>query len=139
VAGLELEFSRGYFELNGELIFSSYDAPTSREAVPGMTHHLETKYTFTPRLFVAVRFEQNDYAFIAPRTPRTWMVRTANFYDVEAGAGFRLDQRTLLKFAYRRDYWTVEPALKSILPNGYSFSVQLSHSFDVTSWFRRPR
>jgi hypothetical protein len=139
IAGVEFQFSRGHFELNADFASSKYDVPTHAQESRGKTYFIEPKYTWSPRFFTALRLEQNDYAFIRPVSSSVWMARTANVYDAEAGFGFRLGPTTLLKVAYRRDHWTVEASRKPMFPDGYSVSAQISHSFDVLSWFERPR
>lgn len=138
LVGLDVRFSRGHFEFNGDGALSGYDVPTQSAAVRGRAFYLEPKYTWTPRLFTALRFERNDYAFIRPISSTSWLARSVNLYDLEVGVGYRIRPDMLVKVAYRRDRWDVEEGLKPLLPNGYSFSAQLSYSFDVRSWFDRP-
>lgn len=139
VFGIEAQFSRGYFEVNGEVVFSRYEVPNHPEATHGLAHYTELKYTWSPRLFSAIRFEQNDYAYIQPVSPSFWIAAETNFYDGEAGIGYRLGPETLIKVAYRRDFWKVDDSLRPFLPDGYSVSTQISYGFDVESLLRRPR
>jgi hypothetical protein len=139
VYGIDAQFIRGYFELNGDFARSSYEVPGAARSVRGRAYYLEPKYTWSPRFFTALRLERNDYAFIKPLGPGLWLGTTADFIDVEAGAGYRFGPGTVLKLAYRRDRWNVDQSMKSFLPNGYSISAQLSYRFDVNSWFERPR
>lgn len=139
IMGFEVQYSRGYFEVNSEFTLSGYDVPTRSEAVWGKAYYIEPKYTWSPRFFTALRLEKNDYAYVKPLSSTFWLARTVNYYDVEAGLGYRLGSGTVLKAAYRRDLWTVEESLKPFFPDGYSVSVQLSYSFDVNSWVERPR
>jgi hypothetical protein len=139
VYGIDAQFSRGYFELNGDFARSSYEVPGAARSVRGRVYFIEPKYTWSPRFFTALRFERNNYPFIMALGPGVWLGTTAAFYDVEAGAGYRLGPGAVLKVAYRRDYWNVDPSLKSFFPNGYSIAAQLSYRFDVNAWFERPR
>lgn len=139
VAGLELEFSRGHFELNGDWAFSTYDVPTKGGVSRGQAWFLEPKYTWTPRLFTALRLEKNDYPYIQPIDSSSWIAQNVTFHDVEAGIGWRFTPDLVLKASYRRDRWDVSESMESFFPNGYSCGVQLSYSFDVRSWFERPR
>jgi len=138
VVGFETQFSRGHFELRGEFTHSRYDAPTGGPSVRGQAFYLEPKYTFTPRVFAALRLEQNEYAYISLMS-WGWLVSEATFVDAEACLGWRLAPGAILKVSYRRDRWDVDESLKSILPDGYALAAQLSYSFDVISWFERPR
>ncbi len=139
VLGADIRFSRGYFELNGDFNRNSYEAPGQTRLVRGKSYFIEPKYTWTPRFFTALRFERNDYAYIRPLGPGFWLATAVDFFNAEAGAGYRLGPGTVLKVAYRRDRWNVDDSLKSILPNGYSVSAQLSYTFNVNSWLERPR
>jgi len=49
----------------------------------------------------------------------------------EAGLGYRLTARTLLKASVRSDRWDVPPEMRSFLGNGTALALQLSQSFDV--------
>src|SRR5436309_13678593 len=103
VLGADIQFSRGYFELNGDFNRNSYEAPGQTRAVRGKSYFIEPKYTWTPRFFTALRFERNDYAYIQPLGPGFWLATPTDFLNVEAGAGYRLGLGTVLKVAYRRD------------------------------------
>lgn len=138
IVGLDVQFSRGYMELHGEWIRSRYDVPTHTQAVRGVASYADLKYTWTPRFFTAVRLEKNEYAYIEPVNPNYWHGEATSFYDVEAGVGYRFGPDTLLKASYRRDRWMVDEYLATTLPDGYAFAVQISHQFDVKSWFERP-
>ena len=139
VYGIDAQFSRGYFELNADVARSSYEVPGVARSVRGLAYFIEPKYTWSPRFFTALRLERNDYPFVMPLAPGVWLGTTADFYDVEAGAGYRLGPGAILKIAYRRDRWSVDPSKKSFFPDGYSISAQLSYRFDVNTWFERPR
>jgi len=135
IAGVELEFSHGYFELNGDIAFSAYDVPTRTTRSRGQAWFLEPKYTWTPRLFTALRLEKNDYPYIAPVDSTFWIAQNVTFHDVELGLGWRFTPDIVLKASYRRDRWDVTESMKSYFPNGYAYALQLSYTFDVLSWF----
>ena len=59
--------------------------------------------------------------------------------DAEAGLGWHLAPGAILKVSYRRDQWIVDEARKDMFPEGYALAAQLSYTFDVVSWFERPR
>ena len=86
-----------------------------------------------------MRLEKNDYAFVLPINPYFWVAKSVNFYNAEAGIGYRLGADTLVKASYRRDLWTVEDDLKPILPDGWAIGVQLSQRFDVLALTNPPR
>ena len=139
VYGLDAQFSRGYFELNGDVARTAYEVPGIARDVRGGAYFVEPKYTFTPRLFAALRFERNQEAYIKPLAPGVWIGAAIAYSDIEAGAGYRLGPGTILKLAYRKDRWSVKDSLRPFYPDGYSLSMQLSHTFDANSWFERPR
>jgi hypothetical protein len=140
IAGIELEFSRGYFELNGDIAFSSYDVPTRTSPSRGQAWYIEPKYTWTPRFFTALRLEKNDYPYIFPIDPYFWLGDSVTFHDIEVGAGWRFTPDLIVKASYRMDHWDVHtPADKAFFPNGYSVALQLSYAFDIRSWFDTAR
>jgi len=126
-------------DIEARLSRLGYEVPAVAQSVRGLVYFVEPKYTWTPRFFTALRLERNDYPFIKPLAPGVWLAATTDLYDAEVGAGYRFGPGAILKVAYRRDYWRVDPSLKSFFPNGYSISAQLSYRFDVNSWFERPR
>jgi hypothetical protein len=136
VIGGEIQFSRGYFEWNGEVALSHYEVANGADPIDGVAYYGEFKYTWTPRFFTALRLEQNDYPFIMPISPDFWVARKANFYDGEIGVGYRLGAGTLVKLGYRRDVWTVDEDIRPFLPDGYSFSTQISQTFDLDGLMR---
>ena len=130
----DAQLSRGYLELHGELARSSYEVPEGTagiRTVRGLTYYGEAKYTLTPRVFVAGRFERNDYPYIQPMSDVAWIANPTNMYDGEAGAGYRLTSRTLLKASVRADRWDVPPEMRSFLGNGTALALQLSQTFDA--------
>jgi hypothetical protein len=135
---LSAEFSRGHLVLHSEVTFSSYEAPTAPEPLSGDAAYVEIKYTWTPRLFTALRAERNNYPYIQPESPGVWRAVTANLYDAEIGLGFRITPGLLLKGSYRQDYWTVEGPREAFFPDGHAVALQISYTFDIKSWFRRP-
>jgi len=138
ITGTDVQFSRGHFEVNGDFAVSSYEAPTKKFKSRGRAYFIEPKFTFSPRLFAALRVEKNDYPYIMP-FGSFWVANNAELFDVEAGAGYRIAAGAVLKVAYRRDFWNVQDSRKSMFPNGHSVAAQLTYSFNVNSWLERPR
>lgn len=133
--GFDVQFSRGYLELDGELVFSEYDVPFHQESIDATAYYVELKYTWTPRFYGAVRFEKNESANISHTGGLSWSAQVVDFYDVEIGLGYRFGPNTQIKIAYRRDHWNGDSALENSYSNGHSLSLQLSHHFDLKSWF----
>src|SRR5260221_3432429 len=90
IAGFDLQFSRGYFELNGDFNRSSYEVPGQARMSRGAAWFVEPKYTFSPRFFAALRMEANDYAYIAPAGGGVLFAPAVRFSCVEAGGGDRV-------------------------------------------------
>jgi hypothetical protein len=122
---VDLRFSHGYFESHAELALSGYDAPTRTASVNGLSYYLEGKYTWSPRIFTALRLEANNYAFVQPVGGGAWFARSVQMLNGEVGAGYRFSADVLLKASYRRDRWP--PDLAAFLPNGHALAVQLSY------------
>ena len=137
VVAFDAAFSRGYLETHAEGARGTYEVP-GRANITGFTYYGEAKYTFTPRFYLAGRAERNDYPSIRPTTTG-FAARLWDFVDGELGAGFRASQSTLLKASVRGDRWW---SLRDNQPGfrgrgGYAIALQLSQSFDVTSWLNR--
>jgi hypothetical protein len=132
----DLQLSRGYFEAFAELAHGSYDVPGG-DPVAGLTWYLESKYTFTPRLYAAVRVERNDYPYIMPFSAVAWTADKSDFTDVEAGAGFRLTPATLVKLSVRADHWVPNPNPFAPQTSGRAIAMQLSRTFDLVEAVRR--
>jgi len=134
IVGFDLQFSRGYFELNGQLVVSKYEVPYY-ESSDYTGYYLELKYTWTPRFYGALRFQKletdygngGDYLYGADEPGR--------LTDLEVGLGYRFSPNILLKVAYRTDQWSVNPEPDYPISNGHSVALQLSWFFDLGSWF----
>jgi hypothetical protein len=143
VVAADLQLSRGYFEANAELARASYDVPDRAEAAKGLTWYVETKYTFTPRFYLAARVERNDYPYISPLvTPFTgpiWIASNSDFTDAEVGGGFRVTSSTLLKVSVRADHWVPNPNPNAPTASGRAIAMQVSQTFDVVELVTRKR
>jgi hypothetical protein len=133
-----LQLSRGYFEGFAEVARGSYDVPGGA-ALSGITWYVETKYTFTPRVYAAVRVERNDYPFIMPFDANNWIANNSDFTDAEAGMGLRLAASTLLKLSVRADHWVPNPNPFAPQTSGRALAMQVSRTFDVLDLATRKR
>jgi hypothetical protein len=138
IVAADLQLSRGYFEGFAELAHGRYDVPGA-ESLAGFAWYVETKYTFTPRLFGAVRVERNDYPYIMPFNDFAWIANKSDFTDVEVGAGFRLTSSTLAKLSVRADHWVPNPNPFAPQTSGRALAFQLSQTFDVMELARQRR
>ena len=131
VIAADAQVSRGYLETRGEIAWSSYEVPARATLLRGLTYYLEAKYTIAPRVYVAGRYERNDYPFMRPASDSAWLAQPTNLYDGEVAIGVRLAPSRLVKLAYRADSWRVEPWLRSFLRDGHSVALQVSQAFDL--------
>jgi hypothetical protein len=138
-AGLDTQFSHGYFELHGEMTRSHYEIPTLGDTGHAWVWYVEPKYTFTPRFFTAVRFERNDYQFVMPLAGTSWFDADVSVCDVELGVGYRIVSGAVFKVSYRREKWNVNEAIRDYYPDGYAVAAQLSWTFDALQAVERPR
>ena len=134
----DLQLSHGYFEAFAELAQGRYDVP-GRASLSGITWYAETKYTFTPRLYAAVRVERNDYPYIMPFGASSWIADKSDFTDAEAGVGLRLAASTLLKLSARADRWVPNPNPYAPQTSGRALAMQVSRTFDVLELATRKR
>ncbi len=133
ILGFDFQFSRGYLELKGQLVVSRYEIPFQPQRSDDTSWYVELKYTWTPRLYGAVRFGVNRATFIRHAGESSWKASEQKFRDLEVGLGYRFSPNTLLKFAYRGDHWDRESYAGYPIADGHSFSLQLSHFFDLGS------
>ncbi len=136
VVGGDLEYGRGHFELNGELTQTRLEVPAAGIA-RGRIWYLEPKYTFSPRWYAALRWEQGN----APDAHWIWGTRwaalKARVHDLETGVGFRINPRFLVKASHRVELGRDDPGGGG--PNGHAVALEFSYRFDLNAWFHRPR
>lgn len=131
--GLDVQYSVAHFELNGEMTQSSLEVPYAGTA-RGRVYYVEPKYTISPRWYVAARYERGNHPDSVWIWTTDWETGRLRVHDVEAGIGFRIDPRFLVKASYRAILDSAPGA-----PEGNALALQLSYTFDVNSWFRRPQ
>jgi len=136
VVGLDVQFSRGHFELNGEHTRSRLEVPGSGSD-RGWVAYIEPRYAWSPRWFTALRLERGRRLSVEPQAGTAGLAETERLYDLEAGIGFRIGPGLLVKASYRTDLAPNDPA--SAAEGGHAFAMQLSYNFDVNSWFHPPR
>ena len=134
VVAADVQLSRGYFEGHAELAHSEYDIQ-NRTPIKGLLFYLEPKYTFTPRFFMALRYERNDYPFILPVSPNFWVANRVVFQDVELGGGYRLLASSLVKLSARADHWAPNDNPQAPHNNGFAVVLQWSQSLDFMELF----
>lgn len=138
VVAADAQVSHGYLETHAEASRSRYDSPAGRGVLMGLSYYLEAKYTVSPRVYVAARYERNEYPYLQPLDDTRWIATVTNVYNTEAGIGYRLSASLLAKVTYRADDWRVDPISRTFLRDGRAFAMQLSQSLDLGEIFRRP-
>ena len=139
VFAFDASFSRGYLETHAEYSQGRYEVPNRAKPLTGMTYYGEAKYTFTPRVFAAVRAERNHYPFIRPTSGANWIGNLTDFMDGEVGGGYRVTASSILKVSVRGDRWWVRPGTAFAGRGGRAIAMQWSQSFDALSWFEGRR
>jgi len=133
--GLDVQFSRAHFELNGELTQTRLEVPAAGDAW-GRSWYVEPKYTFSPRWYAALRWERGDLPHANWIWTTMWSAEQIRVNALEAGIGFRIIPGFLVKTSYRTE---IGKQSFGADPEGHALALQLSYSFDVNSWFQRPR
>jgi len=133
VIGFDVSFSRGHFELFAEMTRSMFEMPGDTDE-RGIVWYIESRYTWSPRWFTALRIERNYQAsswFPYPGTS-AWYITDENSWDIEAGGGFRINPGMLIKASYRVERSTEYP--NYVTEIDHAIALQFAYSFDVTSW-----
>jgi hypothetical protein len=65
IAGVDVEYSRGYVVIFGESAFSRWESPYIREHLDALAFTAEMRYKILPRLFVAGRYGRINFSEIA--------------------------------------------------------------------------
>lgn len=138
VLAFDAELSRGYADFHGELAHGWHEVPGKPRMVHGSTWYAELSYAFTPRVFSAVRLEENDYPYLRPFSA-VWGAKQVRVSNGEVGLGYRIGAEQTLKVTYRRDHWELAPTPGVLLPDGHSIAVQLTTAFDVLEGVERIR
>ena len=85
---------------------------------------------------MAMRIERNYQTSVWLPDWGSWYITDENSWDIETGAGFRIDPRTVVKASYRVERSSEYPYYET--RTDHAIALQLSCNFDVTSWFERP-
>ena len=147
VFALDAHWSTGYLDTHAEAIWSTYEVPTISGVIGGTGWYGESRYTLSPRWFVAGRYEFYNYPFVMPLTipipsqaPRyLWIGRAVTQMNGEAGVGYRATESLLFKASARKDHWPVhETPDGTRFPDGYALALQLSWHASISEMLMRP-
>jgi len=133
--GLDFQFSRGYLEFNGQLLRTSYEVPYHDPAPEDSSYFLELKYTWTPRLYGAVRYQDIELTYVDYPKYGYWHTDASKFTALEVGLGYRFNPDLQLKVTYQADRWKGSNYGYAYARNarGHALGLQLSWSFDLVS------
>jgi hypothetical protein len=131
--GFDLQFSRGYLEVNGQLLRMQHEVPYHDSTPNDSTYWLELKYTWTPRLYGAVRYQDVEVSYVGYPDYHYWYTETITFRALEVGLGYRLSPELLLKLTYQADRWDEPEYGYGSGATGHALGLQLSWFFDLVS------
>lgn len=102
--GLDLEYSRGYWLVRGEGVWSGWDVPAVRQPLVASPLRaralsLEGRYKLRPGLYAAARLDHLGFSRLGSR-PVAW---DAPVLRAEAGAGYHLRRNLLVKAVYQHN------------------------------------
>jgi hypothetical protein len=135
VLGGDLEYGLGHFELQGEVTQRRLDVPAAGIA-RGRAWYLEPKYTFSPRWYAAMRWEQGNLPDALWIWGTQWAATKERIHDLETGIGFRIAPRFLVKASHRVEIGRDQPGGGA---NSRAFALAFSYRFDLNAWFHPPR
>jgi len=106
LAGVDVEYSRGYWVFYGEGVFSRWESPLLRDHLDALAFSAEMRYKILPRLFVAGRYGRIHFSKIADASDddadgkRTapWEFPVWRF---EPTAGYNLSRHALVKAVWQ--------------------------------------
>ena len=142
--GFDLQYTIRHFEAYGEGILTNFKVPNVSQRLGAKGYYLELKYTWLPRLFTAVRWNQiffdrlrqdtnPAYSPPAPESEAPYVgVRfDQNINSLEFGLGFRITHKLMAKtsYQYRR-------TLGGADPKDNIFAAQLVYVFDISNLLR---
>lgn len=105
--GVDVEYTRGYWILRGEAIWSRWALPPLEETrittpQDSLGAYVEARYKVRPGLYVAGRVGHLSFRTLESRSGvETW---DANVTRVEVGAGYALHRQVLLKAAWQYNW-----------------------------------
>jgi len=141
VVGLDFQFSRGYLEFNGQLLRTGHEVPGHEADPEDLSYFLELKYTWTPRLYGALRYHDVELSYVDYPAYGYWRTEARKFRALEVGIGYRFNPELLLKVVYQADDWEGYGYGYGYYgnPGGRALGMQLSWSFDLLSLLEDPR
>lgn len=134
-ASFDFQFSRGYLEFNGLWSRTQLEVPYHDSTDTDTSYYLELKYTWTPRLYSAVRFQSVEASYVDYRQNSYWYKESLKFRVLELGIGYRFSPDVLLKVAYETDHWDDGSDIYESNNKGHALGLQVSWALDFVSLF----
>jgi hypothetical protein len=106
VAGLDLEYSRGYLIFFGEGTFCRWQSPFINGDLEALAFSAEARYKILPRLFVAARYGRLTFSKITDAQDVDGDGELAEPWEfpvwrLESGAGYHLSRHALIKAVWQ--------------------------------------
>ena len=101
--GADLEYSRDYWLVRGELVWSRWNVPLAATGEPvdldARALWIEGRYRLTPRIVVGARLDRLDFSRIAAAPGAVLVTWDAPVRRVEAAAGYYVQRNLLARLA----------------------------------------
>jgi hypothetical protein len=106
--GADLEYSRGYYMLRYEGIFSAWEMPLVRTPhlklpLRALSTSIEGRYKFFPGFYAAARFDHLGFSEMTGSAVQGTVPWDSDVTRVEAGIGYSLQRNLLLKLSVQRN------------------------------------
>lgn len=106
LAGVDIEYSRGYLVFYGEGLFSRWKSPLIRDNLDALGWSAEMRYKVLPRLFLAARYGRLHFSEIADPTDIDADGQVTEPWEfpawrLEPAVGYYLSRHALLKAAWQ--------------------------------------
>jgi hypothetical protein len=100
--GLDMELSRDYWLVRGELIWNQWQAPTLSRGLDAASGFVEGTYKVSPGFFVASRIDRLNFSALpSSLNSSTW---DAPVTRLETGGGYYIRRNFLAKVAYQHNW-----------------------------------
>ncbi len=142
--GFDVQYTLHHFEAYAEGIFTNFNLPNINQRLGASGYYLELKYTWSPRVFTAARWNQiffdrlrqdaspsgnspspdNEASYVGVRFDQ-------NINSLEFGLGIRITHRLMAKTSYQ-----FNRSVGGADPKDNAFAAQLVYVFDVSNLLR---
>jgi hypothetical protein len=131
VAGVDVEYSRGYWVFFGEGSFSRWETPFITEHLDAWAFTAEMRYKLLPRLYVAARYGRISFSEIADENDIDGDGERAEPWEfsvwrLESALGFHLSRHALLKTVWQINRTAYENRLTREDPDDDLAAIQLT-------------